>query len=90
MFEGIAKTNTTNTYYFSKSGALVFEGIAKTNTTNTYDKLKKLVELFEGIAKTNTTNTAEYSPSRTGSLRVLLKQIQHTNSDQSIDRVHKF
>ena len=36
MFEGIAKTNTTNTYSPSPKDNLVFEGIAKTNTTNTY------------------------------------------------------
>ena len=45
---------------------------------------------FEGIAKTNTTNTLMCLQSQLTCLRVLLKQIQHTNSDQSIDRAHKF
>ena len=45
---------------------------------------------FEGIAKTNTTHTLILSWRPLQCLRVLLKQIQHTNSDQSIDRVHKF
>ncbi len=35
MFEGIAKTNTTNTFLFVFFDTPVFEGIAKTNTTNT-------------------------------------------------------
>ena len=34
-FEGIAKTNTTNTVVCSRLPILQFEGIAKTNTTNT-------------------------------------------------------
>ncbi len=35
MFEGIAKTNTTNTQIMFDIGHITFEGIAKTNTTNT-------------------------------------------------------
>ena len=35
MFEGIAKTNTTNTIERDKIIDDLFEGIAKTNTTNT-------------------------------------------------------
>ena len=34
-FEGIAKTNTTNTCYLAYLNTIKFEGIAKTNTTNT-------------------------------------------------------
>ena len=34
-FEGIAKTNTTNTVSRPDVLDVVFEGIAKTNTTNT-------------------------------------------------------
>ena len=36
-FEGIAKTNTTNTYRHKNNHHSQFEGIAKTNTTNTVD-----------------------------------------------------
>ena len=35
MFEGIAKTNTTNTKERNQMTPEQFEGIAKTNTTNT-------------------------------------------------------
>ena len=35
MFEGIAKTNTTNTLFNDDLKTPMFEGIAKTNTTNT-------------------------------------------------------
>ena len=35
VFEGIAKTNTTNTYCLHRIYGYEFEGIAKTNTTNT-------------------------------------------------------
>ncbi len=35
QFEGIAKTNTTNTQEHHQMNRLQFEGIAKTNTTNT-------------------------------------------------------
>ena len=35
MFEGIAKTNTTNTSMSDGIKWFEFEGIAKTNTTNT-------------------------------------------------------
>ena len=35
MFEGIAKTNTTNTKRSLNKLWILFEGIAKTNTTNT-------------------------------------------------------
>ena len=34
--------------------------------------------MFEGIAKTNTTHTHDLGTLNHGSLRVLLKQIQHT------------
>ena len=34
-FEGIAKTNTTNTGIHKGNQYVWFEGIAKTNTTNT-------------------------------------------------------
>ena len=35
QFEGIAKTNTTNTGGHALPAGCTFEGIAKTNTTNT-------------------------------------------------------
>ena len=41
-FEGIAKTNTTNTGTLRCCTVPLFEGIAKTNTTNT----KKIVLLY--------------------------------------------
>ena len=78
MFEGIAKTNTTNTVGEEVGGILMFEGIAKTNTTNTPSSAGYLITMFEGIAKTNTTNTAFADGEITHSLRVLLKQIQQT------------
>ena len=79
-FEGIAKTNTTNTL---KGGLVInklFEGIAKTNTTNTTGDITNVLSTFEGIAKTNTTNTIMTNFTREASLRVLLKQIQQTPS----------
>ena len=78
LFEGIAKTNTTHTISLNIGGTQPFEGIAKTNTTHTNALKASSVCLFEGIAKTNTTHTDEYSTEQLCSLRVLLKQIQHT------------
>ena len=37
LFEGIAKTNTTNTMRSTEAWQDEFEGIAKTNTTNTLE-----------------------------------------------------
>ena len=56
----------------------VFEGIAKTNTTHTSLMEMVLLVLFEGIAKTNTTHTGFPTFEHKFRLRVLLKQIQHT------------
>ena len=78
MFEGIAKTNTTNTFDEQYIDNDLFEGIAKTNTTNTKSLIRSATRLFEGIAKTNTTNTTFSQIKIDCSLRVLLKQIQHT------------
>ena len=39
-------------------------------------------DMFEGIAKTNTTHTEPFQPSHLIRLRVLLKQIQHTQGDK--------
>ena len=57
---------------------MLFEGIAKTNTTHTMATRKKIGMGFEGIAKTNTTHTINIADKIKNSLRVLLKQIQHT------------
>ena len=66
-----------------------FESIAKTNTTHTNVTRNICTRMFESIAKTNTTHTQRGGYCLWISLRVLLKQIQDTNSDQSIDRVYK-
>ena len=78
VFEGIAKTNTTNTKSCFNNQEIMFEGIAKTNTTNTFLRFLIVGFLFEGIAKTNTTNTIGRILLKHISLRVLLKQIQQT------------
>ncbi len=78
LFEGIAKTNTTNTASIGFTPAALFEGIAKTNTTNTQSFGYMRFLEFEGIAKTNTTNTIIKYYFINYCLRVLLKQIQQT------------
>ena len=78
-FEGIAKTNTTNTQAYASTKYSWFEGIAKTNTTNTHPRRNPPPRQFEGIAKTNTTNTIIGQLIFTMGLRVLLKQIQQTH-----------
>ncbi len=78
VFEGIAKTNTTHTGLICPCTSLLFEGIAKTNTTHTLPQPFAPKTMFEGIAKTNTTHTFILSSRRCQCLRVLLKQIQHT------------
>ena len=81
MFESIAKTNTTHTRKYFPDLKVLFESIAKTNTTHT-EKLPKLDDFgFESIAKTNTTHTAGISRTILPCLRVLLKQIQHTQQE---------
>ena len=56
----------------------LFESIAKTNTTHTPEIRIFLSKMFESIAKTNTTHTPILNIATYESLRVLLKQIQHT------------
>ncbi len=51
MFEGIAKTNTTNTALDISNPECVFEGIAKTNTTNTYHKVSLLESCLRVLLK---------------------------------------
>ena len=77
-FESIAKTNTTHTLGVEAAEAPLFESIAKTNTTHTQTDNKEFYDLFESIAKTNTTHTSSMKILHSISLRVLLKQIQHT------------
>ena len=84
MFEGIAKTNTTHTYYVDENAPREFEGIAKTNTTHTHLVYEYLAWLFEGIAKTNTTHTGIHTLRAVSRLRVLLKQIQHTHPMKTV------
>ena len=77
-FESIAKTNTTHTQAYASKKYNWFESIAKTNTTHT-DGVESMSDaMFESIAKTNTTHTRFITIFQVPSLRVLLKQIQHT------------
>ena len=58
----------------------VFESVAKTNTTHTERLGHGRIQLFESVAKTNTTHTLTGYIISLFSLRVLLKQIQPTQS----------
>ncbi len=62
----------------------MFESIAKTNTTHTLHQGKMGLTEFESIAKTNTTHTRNPIAGLRDSLRVLLKQIQHTQCLQCL------
>ena len=64
----------------------LFESIAKTNTTHTMEEVKKIEVKFESIAKTNTTHTVFVFLEVYISLRVLLKQIQHTLLYRNMNR----
>ena len=44
------------------------------------DLILKMIQRYEGIAKTNTTHTDSISGGLGECLRVLLKQIQHTQN----------
>ena len=64
----------------------MFESIAKTNTTHTFGRKLAQTVMFESIAKTNTTHTLLQIAYHSLRLRVLLKQIQHTQCPDREDR----
>ena len=87
MFEGIAKTNTTNTVLVTRLSESQFEGIAKTNTTNTGDFDTTDNACLRVLLKQIQQTLLMLFVQTLLCLRVLLKQIQQTliNSDEVED-----
>ena len=78
VFEGIAKTNTTNTFKLVIIVITLFEGIAKTNTTNTQKLGNNQYAGLRVLLKQIQQTLSSFTIYNNISLRVLLKQIQQT------------